>query len=156
MGYNNTMKNILKKVLPLLVVLFMLLAPVLALNAQVTVPPPSGDPAPAVSGKLKNPIPNIGTLEQFIGVILRGVIKVGIPLVVIMIIYSGFLFVTALGNTEKLTQAKSAFMWSLIGTAVLLGSWAIAELIVDTVTTISDETGMLPHEMIEFPKRTIL
>ena len=152
MGYNNTMKNILIKVLPLLVVLFLLVVPVVSVYAL------EGDAATGTppSGKLKNPIPNVETLEQFIGVILRGVIKVGIPLVVVMIIYSGFLFVTALGNTEKLTQAKSAFMWSLIGTAVLLGSWAIAELIVDTVTTISDETGMLPHKMIEFPNRTIL
>lgn len=137
------MKNILKKVLPLMVVLFMLLAPVLALNAQGDIPPPSGNPT-SVSGKLKNPIPNVESLEEFIGVILRGVIKIGIPLVVIMIIYSGFLFVTALGNSEKLSKAKDALVWSMIGTAVLLGSWAISELIIDTVTTITDETGMAP------------
>lgn len=141
MRYNKIMKNILKKVLPLMVVLFVLTTPLALVNAQIIFDEAEGTPP---TGKLHNPIPNVESLEGFIGVILRGVIKVGIPLVVIMIIYSGFLFVTALGNSEKLSKAKDALVWSMIGTAVLLGSWAISELIIDTVTNITDETGMAP------------
>ncbi len=146
------MKNILKKVLPLLVVLLLLVTPVLLTHAQIIFDDAEGTPP---SGKLHNPIP-ADSLEEFIATILKGVIKVGIPLVVIMIIYSGFLFVTALGNTEKLSKAKDALLWSVVGTAVLLGSWAIAELIVDTVTTIQDETGMAPKHLVYESTRIVL
>ena len=70
---------------------------------------------------------------EFLKEILKAVIKIGIPLIVLAIIYSGFLFVTAMGNPEKLTKAKDALLWSLVGAAVLLGAWAIAELIVTTI-----------------------
>ncbi len=94
------------------------------------------DPDPT-TGMINNPLPEVTDLKDFLKTILKAVIKLGIPLVALAIIYSGFLFVTALGNAEKLSKAKDAFIWSLIGAAVLLGSWAIAELIVDTVETIS-------------------
>jgi hypothetical protein len=53
------------------------------------------------------------------------------------IIYSGFLFVFARGNSEKLGKAKDALLYTLIGAAILLGSWAIAEMIQATVTGLS-------------------
>ena len=52
------------------------------------------------------------------------------------IIYSGFLFVFARGNDEKLKTAKDALFYSIIGAAVLLGSWAIAEMIASTINTL--------------------
>lgn len=65
--------------------------------------------------------------------LLEGVIKIGIPIIALAIIYSGFLFVFARGNSEKLGKAKDALLYSLIGSALLLGSWAIAKLISATV-----------------------
>jgi len=54
--------------------------------------------------------------------------------VALAVIYSGFLFVFARGNSEKLGKAKDALLYTLIGAAILLGSWAIAEMIQATVT----------------------
>jgi len=59
--------------------------------------------APAVSfaqGKIENPLgPNGPTdIPAFIKVLLEGLLKVGIPLVALAIIYCGFLFVSARGN----------------------------------------------------------
>ncbi|MDQ3244997.1 MAG: pilin [bacterium] len=82
--------------------------------------------------KLKNPI-EVDNLNDFIKTILEGAIKIGIPIVAIAIIYSGFLYVTAMGNEEKLKTAHKAITYTLIGAALLLGSWAIAQLISDTV-----------------------
>ena len=84
-------------------------------------------------GKICNPLPNITSVDGFVYTLLTGVLKIGIPIVALSIIYCGFLFVSARGNTEKLTQAKSALLYTLIGAAILLGSWAIAELISNTV-----------------------
>lgn len=68
--------------------------------------------------------------------VLIGALKIGIPIVALAIIYSGFLFVFARGNEEKLKTAKDALLYSVIGAAILLGSWAIAEMIQNTVTTL--------------------
>ncbi len=83
-----------------------------------------------------NPI-KVSTLNGFIKILLEGVIKIGIPLIALALVYSGYLFVTATGNSEKINKAKDAFIYALIGGAVLLGSWAIAQMISDTVLSIS-------------------
>lgn len=90
------------------------------------------DPDPIVTEKIDNPI-NINNVNDFIKVILEGVIKIGIPVVAVAFVYSGFLFVSAMGNPEKLKTAKNAFIYTLIGAAILLGSWALAQLVSDTV-----------------------
>lgn len=82
--------------------------------------------------KLKNPIKS-STIQEFVRNILEGVLKVGIPLVALAIIYSGFLFVTALGNPGKIEEAKKTLTNTIIGAALLLGAWGLSELIVETV-----------------------
>jgi hypothetical protein len=86
--------------------------------------------APQVT--IVNPI-EAKTITAFIKTILESVIKIGIPIVALAIIYSGFLFVSARGNPEKLKEAKRALTFTLIGAAILLGSWAIAQLISETI-----------------------
>lgn len=76
-------------------------------------------------------------LTDFLRTLLEGVIKIGIPVIALAIIYSGFLFVMARGNPEELKTAKRALLYSVIGAAILLGAWAIAKLITDTVLQIS-------------------
>jgi hypothetical protein len=101
--------------------------------AQGNVPAPVCPP-----GKICNPLGSSGvnSIPDFIRVLLEGALKVGIPIVALAIIYCGFLFVEARGNTEKLTKAKDALLYTLIGAAILLGSWAIASLIASTVTSL--------------------
>lgn len=83
---------------------------------------------------ISNPLKNITSIPGFIEALFdRIVIPIGVSIAVLFIIYSGFLFVVAQGNEQKLTQAKATFMWTVIGTAILLGSWAIAVLIKNTV-----------------------
>src|SRR3989344_5792675 len=85
--------------------------------------------------KIVNPI-NTSTIQEFIRVLLEGILKIGIPLVALAVIYCGFLFVKAQGKSEDLTKAKDALWYTLIGAAILLGSWAIAKLISETVLAI--------------------
>lgn len=84
------------------------------------------------TGTICNPI-TTNTINEFIKVLLEGVLKIGIPIVALAVIYCGFLFVSARGKPEALTKAKNALLYTLIGAAILLGSWAIAKLISDTV-----------------------
>ena len=85
-----------------------------------------------ISAKIVNPI-QAETINELIKTILEGVIKIGIPVIVLAVIYSGFLFVSAQGNPEAIKKAKDALLYTLIGATVLLGSWAIAQLRSDTV-----------------------
>ena len=86
-------------------------------------------------GKICNPI-SATTLQGFIKTLLEGILKIGMPLIALAIIFCGFQFVAARGNSEKLTKARQSLMYTLIGAAILLGSWAIAKLISETVFSI--------------------
>lgn len=72
-------------------------------------------------------------LMNFLTSILKLVIQIGAVIVVLMLVYVGFLFVVAQGNESKLTTAKNALLWTVIGALVLLGAQAIASGIQATV-----------------------
>lgn len=77
--------------------------------------------------------PNQNCLLIFLNKILEFVIKIGTVVVVLMLVYVGFLFVTAQGNETKLTTAKQALLWTIVGALILLGSQAISVGIHETV-----------------------
>jgi hypothetical protein len=100
----------------------------------------TGNPASGVSidAKINNPLSNnINSIPAFIEAILNIVLTVGVPIVVLAIIYCGFLFVKAQGNSEELGKAKQAFIYTLIGAALLLGAFVIANAIKGTVDEIT-------------------
>lgn len=80
-----------------------------------------------------NPLSNTGTIPDLIKTILEGALTIGIPVVALAVIYSGFLFVFARGNSEKLGKAKDTLLYTLIGAAILLGALAIAKMIAFTI-----------------------
>jgi hypothetical protein len=61
------------------------------------------------------------------------VIKLGVTVSAFFLIWAGYLFVTSQGDPGKLTTARRAFTWAVIGTAVVLGSWLIASVIQVTI-----------------------
>ncbi len=87
------------------------------------------------AGKLCNPTPGGGaTLSDFVYLLLEIVQSVGIPVLVLCIIYSGFLLVTAGGDEAQTTKAKGWIFWTLIGGAIILGATVIAGFIGGTVS----------------------
>jgi hypothetical protein len=123
--YNIKMKSIYKKILSFVLFAFVLFYPVYSF-ATLHIETVGSD------GKIKNPI-SYNNINDFIKAILQGAIKIGIPIIALAIIYSGFLFVSARGNSEKLSEAKNALLYTCIGAAILLGAWAIAQLISETI-----------------------
>lgn len=63
----------------------------------------------------------------FIGVIL-----------VVMIVYGGFVWMTAAGNPEKVDKAKKILINAVVGLIIILMSWGITTFI---ITSITDATG---------------
>lgn len=113
-------KFIKNKVFIFILSFFIFSLPIFILSASDTFP------------KLTNPI-NQNSIEGFIKVILEGVITIGVPIVAFAIVYSGFLFVSAQGKSDKIKEAKNALLYSLIGAVLLLGAWALAQVISSTV-----------------------
>lgn len=85
---------------------------------------------------LPNPLAGtIDTIPQLFQKIVEIIIKIGIPLVAMAIVYSGLLFVTARGSDEQIKKAKNAFAFAVIGGLILLASWLVAEAIRDALTS---------------------
>ena len=103
--------------------------------------PDSGNTSPGLNIKtgINNPLSSeLDTIPKFIEKILEIVLMIGVPIVTLAIIYAGFLFVTAQGNSEKLKKAKQTFIYTIIGAALLLGSFVISKAIVGTVEEIKN------------------
>lgn len=83
--------------------------------------------------KLANPTPAIGTLPILIATLIKIIQMVVIPALVVLLIRSGFLIVTANGDEKKLIEGRSAFIWAVVGSAILLGAYVIAEMIQATM-----------------------
>lgn len=94
-----------------------------------------------INVKINNPLGKISSIPQFMEALLNIVITIGVPLVAIAIIYTGFLFVKAQGNAEELKTAKKALMYTLIGAGLILGAWVLANAIKGTVEQIRSENG---------------
>lgn len=94
-----------------------------------------------LSFKVPNPLgSNATTLNQVLANILDAIVLLLSPVIVIMLIYSGFLFVAAQGKAEELTKAKQTLMYTLIGAAIILGAKGIAMVIQNSVECLSSST----------------
>ena len=111
---------------------------VLLLSTGVSV---FADSPPKINLAAEPITPTIHSLPEFIQSVLHILLQIGVPVATFFILYSGFLFLTAQGNDTKLTSAKNAFLWAVIGTAVLFGSWLLANAIVGTIAQIGGPTG---------------
>jgi hypothetical protein len=101
--------------------------------------PPPVNPNPGqgtITPKIQNPI-NVSSLSDFVAVVLGIILKIAIPVVSAFIIWSGLMFVLARGNAEKLEKAKARFLYTLIGTGILLGAWMIATVIKATIDALT-------------------
>jgi hypothetical protein len=74
----------------------------------------------------ENPFNTDGDLFTFVLAFVNFVLNVLAAVVVIFIIYAGFLFVVAQGEDAKITKAKKNFFWAVIGGTVILTAKVLA------------------------------
>ncbi|MAQ77068.1 hypothetical protein CL684_00880 [Candidatus Campbellbacteria bacterium] len=103
----------------------------------ITNPEPQGGITNPSSEKLNNPLNNVDDIPTLVETFMDIVLTVAVPLIVIALIYAGFKFVAAQGNSEKLKSAKQTLIYIVVGAAILLGAYAIAQGIFATVTAIT-------------------
>lgn len=148
--------TIMKKIILTFILSFSLFS-TLPVFAQIK-PPTSNDPIPADSGttkpcisgctdsgkssdiniavRLKNPL-KVNDINEAIRWFVNVLMKIIAPFIVIFFIWSGFRFVWARGKPDEIKKAKDMFLWTVIGTLLILGAWVITNAIIGTVNSIS-------------------
>lgn len=130
-------KNILSLFI-LGVMMMIFIAPILVLAAPEGGDSGSGEGGDSGAGtsmniKIDNPFKQ-DTIKGLIETIVNDILlPIGGVVAVLMIIYAGFLFVTARGNEAQITKAKDALLYAVIGAAILLGAWVISQAITTTI-----------------------
>lgn len=85
---------------------------------------------------LGNLVP-LGTIPEIVTALVDNVvIPIAVPLLALAFIWTGFLFVQARGNPEKLKVAKKALAWTLVGGAIILGAYVITNALESTINDI--------------------
>ena len=104
--------------------------------ANVSIALAAGADGSGTGSSLQNPLQYSG-IAEFIAGALKVMVQVALPIISLFVVYSGFLFVSAQGNTEKLATARNNFFYVIIGAILILGAWVIATLIGGTVTQLT-------------------
>src|SRR3989338_2334505 len=102
-------------------------------NARATIPNPLGD--------------DNDTIHSFITVLLDTLFPIAALVAVFFLIFAGFLMVTAGGNEEKLSKARQAFLWTVIGVAILLGAKVLSAVICGTINQLNSTHLSCPADV---------
>jgi len=98
--------------------------------------PASSGQNPGGSFSIVNPLKSTSIADgpdSFLMKIIDVLLLFAFPIVVLFIMYAGFLFVTARGNESQITTAKAALTWAIIGGVIALGAKAIIAVITGTI-----------------------
>lgn len=91
------------------------------------------------AGKLCNPLRGEMGLWDLVEFLVRDIlVEIIAPIVItLMLLWSGFLFITAQGNEGKLETARRNFFYVVLGAIILLGAYLILEVVLNTVGEIT-------------------
>ena|SRR3989338_8213724 len=74
-------------------------------------------------------------LPLIVGRIINGALTLVGIIFVVLLIYAGFLWMTAAGNEEKVTKAKTLITQAVIGLGITLAAYAITTFVVNALLT---------------------
>jgi len=83
--------------------------------------------------ELVNPLGEIDSVEALLLALLEAFIVIAVPIIVLYIIYSGFLYVSARGNSEQVKKATTSLTYAIIGGVLILGAVALADVLAGIV-----------------------
>ena len=133
----------MKKIIPFLFILSLSFSPIVSLAQQGGPTGPQGGPTGGTPIDYKITIPSPlkicpganCSIPNLITVLIDSVvIPIGAVIAVLMIMYAGFLFVTARGDETQIKKAREAILYAVIGAAILLGAKLMATAIQSTIT----------------------
>lgn len=87
-------------------------------------------------GKIPNPLNGVTSLEQVVAIVVNVVQILLIMATVIYLLYAGLMFVTARGEAAKLTKARDALLWGMVGAALILAARVLVTTLQSTVNNV--------------------
>lgn len=75
-----------------------------------------------------------GALENIIGKLIKGALSIAGVIFFAYIVWAGYLWMTAHGEEEKITQAKKMISGGVIGLVIVLAAYAITIFVVGKLT----------------------
>ena len=73
------------------------------------------------------------TAMNFMKSILGGIMYISIPFIGLALVYAGFMFIMARGNTEKVKTATLNITYIVVAIVLILGAYAIADIAYTTI-----------------------
>ncbi len=74
-------------------------------------------------------------LPALIGNLISVLLSVLGIIFVVLVVYAGFLYLTAAGDDEKVKKAKKLLSQSVIGLVIIIAAYAIASYVIDALST---------------------
>lgn len=75
------------------------------------------------------------TTADTVGGFLNGLFAVLGIVLVVLLVYGGFLYLTAAGNEQQVTKAKDVIKNSIIGLVIIVSAFAISTFVIGALTT---------------------
>jgi len=121
-------------------------------DAQTPFPPSSTRDAPSPGGTRDNPAPSntrdsisgiqnplgsgVNSICKLVKVLLNVIILLGVPIATFFVVFAGFKLIIARGNPGELERARENLKWVVVGIAIFLGAWLLAQLISNTIAAL--------------------
>lgn len=86
--------------------------------------------------ELCNPL-KFSSFGEFFTGLLHIIVIFAIPIIILMIIYSGFMYVMARGSEEQVTKATRSLTYAVLGGLIILGAELILQVIQGTVSQLT-------------------
>ena len=105
--------------------------------AAVTPPPVGGNqgPPPTDNQTFKNPLGSSVDYLDVVANIIEVVLGVVGVLALLVFIYGGIVWMTSLGNSERVKLGRDTLIWASLGLVVVFASFAIVNLILSAFKT---------------------
>ncbi|MFA4880391.1 MAG: pilin [Candidatus Doudnabacteria bacterium] len=95
----------------------------------------------AISVELQNPLSGTETVTGLINKITGWVLGIAGSIMMIVLIFAGFRYLTAGANEDRAKSAKKMLTWAIIGIAVIVGAAAITNAVMDALGVPDTTTG---------------
>lgn len=92
--------------------------------------------AVAADTTVNNPLGNV-TICSLLDSLLNAAMILGVPVAVLLIVFAGLKFVTAMGKPGDLEKARSNLFGTLIGLAIFFGASVLIKVVIGTVSQVS-------------------
>ena len=92
-----------------------------------------GDTTKPTTVKLTNPLPKNTTPQSLIGNIISAMMGIIGSIALAMFIYGGFTWMTAAGNSERVTKGKDILIWATLGLVAIFASYSIIKFLIGSI-----------------------